>query len=172
MDVNTIRLATRLETPASLHSGTNSAADRIPLSCLSPKADPFQRQTVLCDNGDTDGVLTEEATQHPETGWKGRLDPALARHLDAVSLDQARLRMLFYLDWVSADLAFRAPPKDVAHAIKLGADRLREIARAMPRRSQRGVRTPTGTQKEIARAAGVSRTTVSRIERGRPSRAA
>jgi hypothetical protein len=101
-----------------------------------------------------------------ETGWASRLDPALARRSDAVSLDQARLRMLFYLDWVSADLAFRAPLRDVAHPIKLGADRLREIARATPGRSQRGVRTPTGTQKEIVRAAGVSRTTVSRIERG------
>jgi hypothetical protein len=87
-----------------------------------------------------------------DTFSKVEVITGVARRPDAVSLDQARLRMLFYLDWVSADLAFRAPPKDIAHAIKLGADRsLVRNRPGMPRRSQRGVRAPTGTQKEIAR---------------------
>jgi hypothetical protein len=64
------------------------------------------------DDGDTDGVhRRSDATSGNRLA--GRLDPALARRPDAVSLDQARLRMLFYLDWVSA---FRAPSKDVAQA--------------------------------------------------------
>ncbi|HEX3440416.1 MAG TPA: hypothetical protein VHT93_08725 [Pseudolabrys sp.] len=47
-------------------------------------------------------------------------------------LEVARQWVILYLDWVSGDLASRAPAREVAHAIKLGADRLHAITLAMP----------------------------------------
>jgi hypothetical protein len=84
-----------------------------------------------CDS-DTGGILTHCAMFSPDTGWHAALTMPLPRVPYITLLDHARRLVLLYLDWVTGDLAFRAPPREVAHAIKLGADRLREIALAMP----------------------------------------
>jgi hypothetical protein len=83
-------------------------------------------------NRDTDGIMTHYAMFSPDTGWHAALTMALPDAPDITLLDHARRLMLLYLDWVTGDLALRAPPKELAHAIKLGADRLREIALALP----------------------------------------
>jgi hypothetical protein len=77
-------------------------------------------------------VLTHYAMFRPDTGWHAALTMPLPNAPDITLLDHARQWVLLYLDWVTGDLALRAPPKELAHAIKFGADRLRLLALAMP----------------------------------------
>jgi hypothetical protein len=95
----------------------------------APCSDPDDLDA--CDS-DTAGILTHCAMLSPETGWHAALTMPLPDAPDITLLDHARRWVLLYLDWVTGDLALRAPPREFAHAIKLGADRLREIALAMP----------------------------------------
>ncbi len=74
-----------------------------------------------CDS-DNDGVLTHCAMFRPDTGWHAALTMPLPNAPDITLLDHARQWVLLYLDWVTGDLALRAPPKELAHAIKIGAD--------------------------------------------------
>ena len=92
---------------------------------------PCTDDVDICDSA-ADGVLTHCAMFSEDTGWHAALTMPLPDAPDIALLDQARRWVLLYLDWVTGDLALRAPPNELARAIKLGADRLREIALAMP----------------------------------------
>jgi hypothetical protein len=80
---------------------------------------------------DAAGLLTGSAMRCPQTGWYAALTRPIPDAPPIELLDLARQWVLLYLDWVTGDLALRAPPKELAHAIKLGADRLRELGLAM-----------------------------------------
>jgi hypothetical protein len=82
------------------------------------------------DFSEDSGVLTEDAVQCPETAWHAALTRPLPDDPEAALLDLARQWVLLYVDWVTGDLALRAPPNEVAYAIELGARRLRQITLA------------------------------------------
>jgi hypothetical protein len=87
---------------------------------------------LTADDTDEAGVLTVKAMLDPESGWYAALTLPLPRAPEDDLLELARQFLVLYFDWVSGDLALRASPKEIEHAIKLGTDRLREITLAMP----------------------------------------
>jgi hypothetical protein len=109
-------------------SASEGGSFKLPAMRDAPCTDPDDD----VDACDSDATLTHCAMFSEDTGWHAALTMPLPDAPDIALLDHARRWVLLYLDWVTGDLALRAPPRELARAIKLGADRLREIALAMP----------------------------------------